>query len=218
MQALPLLALAPSRAILVAGIGIVSINAGAWAWERRRAPDGLLTGRLTSLFATLGLFATCSAPWLGLEFRSDLAEWADRLAVYFAPSALLRTASWHELGVWFVGALLSMSEANLVLRLLIERLSLRPPPAGSPNPSGLIEAREYARGRVIGLLERLIVFTLVFQGEYGALGFVIATKGLARFKSLEDREFAEYFLIGTMMSIVLSGGIALVARQLLPGH
>jgi hypothetical protein len=47
--------------------------------------------------------------------------------------------------------------------------------------------------------------------EYGAVGFVVAAKSLARFKALEDREFAEYFLIGTLASLLLAvlGGVAL---------
>lgn len=72
-------------------------------------------------------------------------------------------------------------------------------------------AVEIARGRTIGVLERALALTLVFYGEFSALGLVIAAKSLARFKALEDREFAEYFLIGTLASLLLAllGGIAL---------
>jgi len=72
-------------------------------------------------------------------------------------------------------------------------------------------AVEVSRGRTIGVLERGLVLTLVLLGQYGALGLVIAAKALARFKALEDREFAEYFLIGTLTSLLLAllGGIAI---------
>ena len=43
--------------------------------------------------------------------------------------------------------------------------------------------------------------TLVLLGQYGALGLLIAAKALARFRALEDRDFAEYFLIGTLASL-----------------
>lgn len=71
-------------------------------------------------------------------------------------------------------------------------------------------AIEIARGRAIGALERAIGLTLVLLGEYGALGLIMAAKALARFKALEDREFAEYFLIGTLTSLLLAllGGVA----------
>lgn len=79
-----------------------------------------------------------------------------------------------------------------------------------------VGAIEIARGRAIGVLERALVLTLVFLGQFGAVGLVIAAKVLARFKALEDREFAEYFLIGTLASLLLAllGGLAL--RSLLP--
>jgi hypothetical protein len=71
-------------------------------------------------------------------------------------------------------------------------------------------AIEIARGRAIGALERAIGLSLVLLGEYGALGLIVAAKSLARFKALEDREFAEYFLIGTLSSLLLAllGGVA----------
>ncbi|NQU10634.1 hypothetical protein HQ590_07590 [bacterium] len=66
-----------------------------------------------------------------------------------------------------------------------------------------------------GVLERLLVFFLVLGGQFTALGFVIAAKGIARFRELEQREFAEYFLIGTMLSLIIAGGIALLTKALL---
>src|SRR2546429_1368402 len=72
-------------------------------------------------------------------------------------------------------------------------------------------AIEIARGRAIGALERALALTLVLLGEYSAVGWIIAAKALARFKALEDREFAEYFLIGTLASFLLAvvGGIGM---------
>jgi hypothetical protein len=57
--------------------------------------------------------------------------------------------------------------------------------------------------------------TLVVLGQFGALGLVVAAKSLARFKALEDREFAEYFLIGTLASLLLALGGGLALHQLL---
>jgi hypothetical protein len=70
-------------------------------------------------------------------------------------------------------------------------------------------AIDIARGRAIGALERALTLTLILLGEYAAVGWIIAAKSLARFKALEDREFAEYFLIGTLASFLLAvlGGI-----------
>lgn len=74
-------------------------------------------------------------------------------------------------------------------------------------------ALDVSRGRAIGVLERALALTLVLLGQYGALGLIVAAKALARFKALEEREFAEYFLIGTLASLALAlgGGVAMAA-------
>ncbi|HVA85909.1 MAG TPA: DUF3307 domain-containing protein [Candidatus Saccharimonadales bacterium] len=69
-------------------------------------------------------------------------------------------------------------------------------------------------GATIGVLERLLVVTLVLTGAETAIGLVIAAKTLARFRQLDDRHFAEYYLLGTMASVsvaLASGLIGLAA-------
>jgi hypothetical protein len=76
-------------------------------------------------------------------------------------------------------------------------------------------AIEIARGRAIGALERALAFTLVLLGQYSGVGWIIAAKSLARFRALEDREFAEYFLIGTLASFLLALVAGIGVRLLL---
>jgi hypothetical protein len=76
-------------------------------------------------------------------------------------------------------------------------------------------AIDIARGRTIGALERALTLTFVLLGEYAAIGWIIAAKSLARFKALEDREFAEYFLIGTLASFLLAVAVGVGIRILL---
>jgi len=44
---------------------------------------------------------------------------------------------------------------------------------------------EAGRGRVIGILERSIVFVLIIRGNISAVGLILAAKAIARFKYLE---------------------------------
>jgi len=78
-------------------------------------------------------------------------------------------------------------------------------------------AIDVARGRAVGSLERALALTMVLLGDYAAVGWIIAAKSLARFKQLEDREFAEYFLVGTLASFLLAVlvgvGIRILLRQ-----
>ena len=70
-------------------------------------------------------------------------------------------------------------------------------------------------GATIGVLERLIVCVLVLTGQVAAVGLVIAAKTLARFRQLDDRRFAEYYLIGTLASVTLALATAIVAEAAL---
>ncbi len=80
-----------------------------------------------------------------------------------------------------------------------------PPTTGSP-------ARV---GEAIGVLERLLIVTFVLTGAEAAVGFVVAAKTIARFKQLDDRGFAEYYLLGTLASVSVAIGSALLARAVL---
>ena len=76
---------------------------------------------------------------------------------------------------------------------------------------------EAGRGETIGYLERMLVMISVLAGQWGLVGLVMAAKSIARFKELDDKKFAEYYLLGTLMSIlvaVMTGSVALWARGL----
>jgi hypothetical protein len=70
-------------------------------------------------------------------------------------------------------------------------------------------------GRLIGILERMLIVILLIVGQYTAIGLVFAAKSLTRFDKIsKDSKFAEYYLIGTLLSIL----IAIVAFLLFKGY
>ncbi|WP_040292762.1 DUF3307 domain-containing protein [Acetonema longum] len=75
------------------------------------------------------------------------------------------------------------------------------------------DQRKKNAGEAIGNLERLLILTLVLQQHYAPIGLVVAGKALARHKRLEEKNFAEYFLVGTFtsISIALLTGILIAA-------
>jgi hypothetical protein len=75
-----------------------------------------------------------------------------------------------------------------------------------------IDTAEYNRGRLIGELERLLLIASVAVGAYAAMAFIIAAKGLIRIKEFEDRNFAEYFLVGTLTSALIAFLVGLLVR------
>lgn len=72
-------------------------------------------------------------------------------------------------------------------------------------------------GRTIGWLERFLFLTFVLAGSYGALGLVLAAKGVIRFGEIRDagdQKVAEYVLIGTFLSLSWALVIGLALRWL----
>ena len=59
-------------------------------------------------------------------------------------------------------------------------------------------------GSWIGILEREIILILGLMGQFGAIGFVLTAKSLARFKQVENKSFAEKYLVGTLLSAFIS--------------
>jgi len=87
------------------------------------------------------------------------------------------------------------------------RISLR------PEKRGLLEG-----GKMIGWLERLLIFVFVLTGQFAGVGFLIAAKSIFRFGELKDsenRKEAEYILIGTLASFLFALVVSLLIRRAL---
>jgi hypothetical protein len=57
-------------------------------------------------------------------------------------------------------------------------------------------------GRLIGILERGLIFALVLFGQAGGVGLLIAAKSILRFGVVkDDRALSEYVIIGTLASV-----------------
>jgi hypothetical protein len=70
-------------------------------------------------------------------------------------------------------------------------------------------------GAAIGRLERALTLTFVLIGQYEALALILAAKSIARFQELKKREFAEYYLIGTLSSMLFAMLIGIIASWFL---
>jgi len=139
---------------------------------------------------------------------------------------MIQNVGFLKLNVLFFGILLVINEMNIVFRFIFNVFKISHP--GSKNTdvnkesSDIVneEARyneetEYNNGRLIGILERIILFFLIIRGKYEAIAFIIAAKTFARSKKFEDESFAEYMLIGTLLSVLLSLLVAMFIKELL---
>ncbi|NLN27498.1 MAG: hypothetical protein GX161_04705 [Firmicutes bacterium] len=60
---------------------------------------------------------------------------------------------------------------------------------------------------MIGTLERWMLLALMARGEMAAVGFVFAGKSIVRYKEFDRKDFAEYYLVGTLYSILIALGL-----------
>ncbi|NLF25267.1 MAG: DUF3307 domain-containing protein [Deltaproteobacteria bacterium] len=120
------------------------------------------------------------------------------MASIFYPSPGL--ASWFpvsgfEVLRWVLLGLLIGKPANISFKVIYRQYA---------NYRGKAATVEGA-GATIGFFERLFTVIFVYLGQFTALGFILAAKSLARFKLLsEDQSFSEYYLIGTLYSILFA--------------
>lgn len=107
----------------------------------------------------------------------------------------------------------SLLIANVRAASMFVAMLVRPPHA----PGDATRPSEAKVGAAIGILERLLICALVLGGAVATIGLVIAAKTLARFKQLDDREFAEYYLLGTLASVTVAVITSLFAQAALAG-
>lgn len=100
--------------------------------------------------------------------------------------------------------LVQLSTGNVLVRLVLSA-------TGTMNPAQHGTATDpemkLKGGRLLGPMERLLIFGLGLAGEFTAAGIVIAAKGLLRFPELQSKgeqerihQLTEYFLVGSFVS------------------
>lgn len=58
-------------------------------------------------------------------------------------------------------------------------------------------------GRMIGTIERIIMLFFILIKQYSSVGLILTAKSIARYNKIaENKEFAEYYLLGTLLSTI----------------
>jgi len=75
---------------------------------------------------------------------------------------------------------------------------------------------ENSTGKYIGILERLLIYILVLTDSLQGVAFLLTAKSITRYKRIsEEQGFAEYYLIGTLLSVVWALLIGLGTQAIL---
>lgn len=179
--------LALGFAPILGAIGVIVASHFVIDWLKVRLGGPGFAAFATDQAAHLAVIVIVAATWPD-AFRAGLwgiapPERYMALAEQLPPAMAL--AAGLITTVWAGGA---------ALKAIIAEIDLPTAAAGGNSlPKG---------GRVIGRLERLLIFMLVLAGQVAAIGLLIAAKSVLRFSELarDDRSVSEYVIIGTLAS------------------
>ncbi len=100
---------------------------------------------------------------------------------------------------FIVSILLIFKPANILIKNVLNKNNINSEIELSNENSPL------RLGRMIGNFERLLILLLLCVNQYVVIGYIFTAKSIARWKKLtEDKNFAEYYLVGTLLSVIIS--------------
>lgn len=106
-----------------------------------------------------------------------------------------------------VAILVILKPANVTFRMLFKQ--------NKPAEEEAILVKDMQAGQQIGNMERLLMFVLLSLGQYTAIALVFTAKSVTRYNRIaKEQAFAEYYLLGTLYSILVVLA-AHIARTLL---
>jgi hypothetical protein len=171
----------------------IAVKVASYYFENRSKFGKLNLIRIIELAALLFLVNILFSNAFEINLNTSIIESIKNLSNYFKLFDFITIKNWESFWIISAGLLFVMNELNIVVRILFSLFDLLSE-----------ENDELKAGRIIGILERIIIYVLVLVGQYGAMGLVIAAKAFARFKAMDEKKFAEYILIGTLLSALLS--------------
>lgn len=172
------------------GAGWLPAIVGLWWASARTLPSWRVPGMIASGIA--GVLALVASPLIDRD-PPPLQDWFEDLGV---PG--LMDVTLDELVLAIVTTVALIGPANAVVREVLDRVA-----------RGLLsEERRLKGGRVIGPLERVMVFAFAVGGNYGGVAAILAAKGILRFPEISkdggDGSRAEYVLVGSFVSWFLA--------------
>lgn len=177
-------------------------------WLARRTPTHATTVRtvVRGIFLTVALSATAVT----------LAYLTERWPICL-PGDTITLPTRLAVGT-FVVILVALANQCVLPHLLTSALRALYPNATDQTAS-LGQRRAFnpdQAGRAIGILERYLIIVFSAVGAPTAIGLVFAAKSVSRLKDFEDHVFVEYFLIGSLTSLL--AGLTLSAPLFVVVH
>ena len=75
-------------------------------------------------------------------------------------------------------------------------------------------------GKIIGMVERVLILTFVLLNQFAGVGFLLAAKSVFRFGDLKeknDHKMTEYVMLGTLLSVTITLFIGIITLYIIKG-
>lgn len=114
--------------------------------------------------------------------------------------------------------LLVLKPANITFRKLYGQnkpeLEVNAEEAQQLVGSDSIHEKDLQTGKQIGNLERLLIVAFIMLNQFTAIALVLTAKSITRYGRIsDDKEFAEYYLLGTLFSLLYTVVVGLWLLQ-----
>ncbi|OGO15103.1 MAG: hypothetical protein A2Z14_17905 [Chloroflexi bacterium RBG_16_48_8] len=130
----------------------------------------------------------------------------------------------YSLQVFAIGALLSTYVGGIVVGIAVQPLLAQLEQKGndsrgkSPDLSEIHARGLKDAGKIIGYLERSLIYLFVIVNQPSSIGFLIAAKSIFRFGEIKERSNrmeAEYIIIGTLLSFLFGLMVSFAVKAIL---
>jgi len=111
----------------------------------------------------------------------------------------------HQLMI-ITGYLICTKPANVLIKKILELWNII-------SFSGSKEIELENAGKLIGIMERILILTLLLYNQFTAVGFLITAKSILRYEGIKATK-TEYVLIGTLLSFGIAFFVFVVINQL----
>jgi len=188
-------------------------------WHRRLVARAFVAamGAFMLAHSIVIAFSIGIAVWFQAEFRAKVPGWSLLLDLVFPfAMAFMISRLVHMLDLWSIQFCdTTIASDHLFALLVVATLLLCVARGAGYVIRGIldkaqpkdVDQTELRHGFLIGIAERLLLTLVVALGSFVALGFLVAVKSWVRSRQFEGdgaREFTEYFLLGTLLSVLFA--------------
>ena len=135
----------------------------------------------------------------------------------------------YKFVVVVIAYIIVLKPTAIVIRILLEQWSEIARGNSNSNQSRdssavVIEEEDrkslVSAGKVIGMVERLLILTLVLLNQFSGVGFLLAAKSVFRFGDLKDKhdhKMTEYVMLGTLLSVTITIAVGIFTLFIVKG-